>query len=47
VQTTSGSDGQIRVWELSGAEATCIQVLDGLIIAADPEWVLSLAGKVT
>ncbi|ORY88650.1 hypothetical protein BCR35DRAFT_350884 [Leucosporidium creatinivorum] len=34
---TSGSDGQIRIWELKGAEPTCIHVLDGIISAADPE----------
>lgn len=37
-QTTSSTDGQIRVWKLdSGTEPTCLQVLDGLIKADESE----------
>ncbi|GAA6064056.1 hypothetical protein JCM10212_006792 [Sporobolomyces blumeae] len=36
--TTSSTDGQVRVWKLDGGtEATCLQVLDGLVKADDPE----------
>ena len=39
-QTTSSSDGTIRVWDVSNPneqEPTCIKVLDGLIAAEEPE----------
>lgn len=30
-QTTSSSDGQIRVWDLTSNEANCIQVIDAVL----------------
>ncbi|KAK4056106.1 DNA polymerase alpha accessory factor Mcl1 [Microbotryomycetes sp. JL221] len=35
--TTSTSDGVIRVWDVNNGEASCIQVLEDIVKAAEPE----------